>query len=333
MRSRGRKGMQPYFLKGVLACLLILLAGCQVPWNKGELNHAGLLLEDTKNDQGWGTKGYKGLLAVQEQFGNKVYYKESIKTEQDVIESINDFKDKKVNLVFGHGKIYADIFSKIAPNYPEMHFVSFNGEVTGKNVTSFHLNSYAMGFFAGMLASEMSKNEQIGIIAAKEWQPEIEGYADGAAYQNKNVVIHQVVIDSWSDTDKALHALETMTAAGADVFYPIGDSFTIPVIQEVKKKGHYAIGYVSDHSDLGQATILTSTVQNVDNLYKLAAERMEQGTLEAGNLTFDFKDGALSFGKFSPEVPDSIQQKIKKDIENYIQTGVLPNGEAAPLTQ
>jgi transcriptional activator of comK gene len=325
--------MHQYILKGVLACLFLLLAGCQTPWDKGELKHAGMLLEETKNDEGWGTKGYKGLLAVQEQFGNKVYYKESIKTEEDVLASINQFKDKKVNLVFGHGRIYADIFSKIAPDYPDMHFVSFNGDVSGKNVTSLNLNSYAMGFFAGMLASEMSKSKQIGVIAAKDWQPEVKGYVDGAAYQHKDIVVHQVVIDSWSDTEKALEALEDMISKGADVYYPTGDTFTIPVIEEVKQQGLYAIGYVSDQSDLGKATVLTSTVQNVDNLYLLAAEKMKAGELEPGNMTFDFKDGVLTFGKFSPEVPESIQRQLKKEIEEYNKTGMLPNGKKSPAIQ
>ena len=101
--------------------------------------------------------------------------------------------------------------------------------------------------------------------------------------------------------------------------------FNVPVIEKIKENGLYAIGHVSDQADLGQSTVLTSTVQHVDKLYELVAEKYSKGTLESGNLNFDFQEGVISMGAYSPLVDEEFQAEIEiKPIEEYIETGNLP---------
>ncbi|UZJ77396.1 BMP family ABC transporter substrate-binding protein [Fictibacillus sp. KU28468] len=308
------------------ACILLGLTGCQEKSSQN-LQNTGLLIQDTINDQGWGDKGYKGLLKIQDTYGNEVFYKEKIETKSQVLKAVKEFQKKKVNLVFGHGKIYADIFDQISSDFPKMHFVSFNGKVHGKNVTSIHFNSYGMGFFAGMAAAKMSRTNHLGVIAAQDWQPEINGFIEGARYQKPKIKVDKNVVHSWSDEQKAISAFRKMEASGADVFYPAGDGFTIPVIEEVKKKALYAVGYVSDQSDLGRATVLTSTVQNVEYVYGFVADKFNEGDLKSGNLQYGFKEKAISLGRFSPQVPASFEKKIKQEIDEYKKSGKLPNGK------
>lgn len=104
-----------------------------------------------------------------------------------------------------------------------------------------------------------------------------------------------------------------------------GDGYNVPVIEKLKEEGLYAIGYISDQSDLGESVVLTSTVQHVDVLYELVAEKFNEGELESGNLTFDFQDEVLSLGKFSPDVDEEFKKELNAAIENYKKTGKLPN--------
>lgn len=310
----------------MVACLLAALTGCQEK-REGNLKNAGLLVQDTINDQGWADQGYKGLIKIQDTYGNEVVYKEQMQMKAEVKQAVKEFQKDDVNLVFGHGKIYADLFSQISKDYPKMHFVSFNGDVTGENTTSIHFKSYAMGFFAGMVAAKMSHSNHLGVIAAQEWQPEIKGFAEGAHFQKKDITVETEVMHSWSDKDRAIASFKRMAANGSDVFYPTGDGYTVPVIEEVKKKALYAIGYVTDQSDLGRATVLTSTVQNVEYVYKSVAGQLDAGKLKTGNLQYGFKEKAITMGRFSPRVPYAFQKKISKDIEEYKKTGKLPNGK------
>ncbi|MDQ0255420.1 transcriptional activator of comK gene [Evansella vedderi] len=304
--------------------LILFLVGCSQPV-EGQLEKAGLLLSAPIDDKGWNAKAYQGILNIQSKFGVQVFVKEDIKTETQIIEAVDEFSRNGVNLIFGHSHLYADYFMELKDKYPEMYFVSFNGEVDGDNITSLHFEGYAMGYFAGMLSSEMTSSNKIGVIAAFEFQPEVQGFKDGALYNKDNVEVFVEYVHNWVDETRAIDLFTEMEELGVDIYYPAGDGFHVAVIKEVKKSGLYAIGYVGDQIDLGETTVLTSTVQHVEKLYEFVAESLNNGTLSTGNKYFDFEDGVISLGTFSSEVPDDIRERIEKSIEVYIATGKLPH--------
>ncbi|RDI47785.1 BMP family ABC transporter substrate-binding protein [Falsibacillus pallidus] len=307
--------------------VLFLLVSCSQDPEKGKIKKVGLLVPETVSDQVWGTKGYKGLLNIQSKFGVEVYYKEGMDSEYLVEKSVKVFHQKGVNLIFGHGNEYAAYFDKLAPKYPDIRFVSFNGDAKQKNTTSLNFKSYAMGYFGGMTAAHMSKSNQIGMIAAFEWQPEIKGFIDGAKKENKDVKVTIKYVGNWDNREKAIRLLDELTKDGTDVVYPAGDGYNIPVIEELKSRGLYAIGYVSDQSDLGETTVLTSTVQHVPKLYEIVAEKFSKGKLDSGNLYFDFNDGVISMGKYSSLVDKKFQQKVADMIDTYKKTGKLQTSD------
>jgi transcriptional activator of comK gene len=310
----------------IVVLFALIFAGCQpIPSASGRLQKVGLLVPDTVNDQVWGTKGYKGLLGIQSKFDVDVFYKEGMNSKAAVRQAVEEFQHKGVNLVFGHGSEYAEYFNELADEYPNMHFVCFNGEAKKKNVTSLNFKGNAMGFFGGMVAGHMTKTNKVGVIAAFEWQPEVNGFFEGALYENEKVDVKVRFVQHWDDVDAALKVFDEMIAEGVDVVYPAGDGFNVPVIEKAKEHGLYAIGYVSDQADLGRLTVLTSTVQHVDRLYELVAEQFQRGKLKSGNLYFDFKDGVVTLGKFSPLVDEQFRKKIEQYIERYKKTGKLPN--------
>lgn len=286
----------------------------------------GLLLENTIDEQGWNSKGYKGLLNIHTKMGIDVMFKEDVNTMAEIEDAIKQFEKEGVRLLFGHGHIFAEAFTEVAKNYPSIHFVSFNGEVEGENVTNVSFNSYSMGFFAGIVAAAMSKTENIGVIAAYPWQEEIAGFQNGAKTVNKNVKTHVEYVHSWIDEEKAKDYFYTLVSEDVDVFYPTGDGYHLSIIEEAKEAGLFVIGFVSDPSDLGSSTVLTSTLQHVDEIYEQIARQYVNGELEAGNVRFDFKDEVVSLGQFSPEIPHEIVQQIENAVDYYVETGQLPTG-------
>lgn len=317
----------PFILKhlGIFLLLLFLLAGCGQQEGTGKLSKVGLLVPETVNDQVWGTKGYNGMLKIQSKFNAEVYYKEGMNSLDLVKQAVKEFDQKGVNLVFGHGNEYAAFFNEFSDDYPNIHFVSFNGDAKRKNTTSLNFDGYAMGFFGGMVAGHMTKTNQVGVLAAYEWQPEVEGFYDGALYENKDVNVSKSYVGHWDDDVKALSLLDSMLAKRTDIIYPAGDGYNVPVIERIKENNKYAIGFVSDQSDLGESTVLTSTVQHVDKLYELVAQQYVDGKLKSGNYSYDFQDDVISLGKFSPLVDKAFISKLNADIQSYIETGKLPN--------
>jgi transcriptional activator of comK gene len=309
---------------GVILLCLFLLGACGETKSTGNIKKVGLLVPETINDQVWGTKGFNGLLKIQKKFDVDVFYKEGMNTEAVVERAVAEFDQKGINLIFGHGDEYAEYFNDISNKYPKIHFISFNGDAKNNNTTSLNFKGHAMGFFGGMVASHMSKTRNVGVIAAYEWQPEIEGFYQGALAENKNTNVSIEYVGNWDDEIKAVQLANDMMEKGIDVIYPAGDGFNIPVIERVKERGLYVIGYVSDQSDLGESTVLTSTIQQVDILYAKVAEQYNNGGLKSGNLSYDFQDNVISLGKFSPNVNKEFIQKINNQIDIYKETGKFP---------
>lgn len=305
--------------------VFLFLTACGQPDTETKLQKVGLLVPDSIEDQVWGTKGYKGLLRIQSEFGVDVFYEEGIHKDEEIIKAVKKFENEGINLIFGHGSEYAKVFSEIGDEYPDIHFVCFNSDVSGDNVTSLNFKANAMGFFGGMVAGKMSQSNNIGIIAAFEWQPEVDGFFEGVLYENPDATVYIEYTQDWNDPELANSKLEKMLANGVDIVYPAGDGFNVPIINTLKDRGLFAIGFVSDQSDLGENTVLTSTVQHVPALYELVAKRFLAGELEPGNSYFDFEDGVISMGTFSPLVSKDYQEGIMDHIKNYKETGLLPN--------
>ncbi len=302
---------------------ILLLTGCQS--SEGQLKNVGLLVPDTINDQVWGSKGYKGLLKIQSTFDTEVYYKEKMNSQEAVSKAVQEFSNQGVNLIFGHGSEYAYYFEQIHQDHPNIRFVVFNGDVNGDNLTSVNFSGHAMGFFGGMIAGGMTESNKIGVIAAHEWQPEVDGFFEGALYENSEANVSIRFTQSWDDKDIAVKMVDEMIDNGVDVVYPAGDAFNVPVIERLKEEGLYAIGYVSDQADLGKNTVLTSTVQNVVEIYESVASDYNDGNLKSGNLYYDFQEEAIEMGRYSPIVPDNLKRKVETAVSEYKETGLLPN--------
>ncbi|AIM17419.1 MULTISPECIES: BMP family ABC transporter substrate-binding protein [Neobacillus] len=309
---------------GIILLCLFLLGACGVTKPKGHLTKVGLLVPETINDQVWGTRGFEGLLRIQSKLEVDVFYKEGMNSEYAVERAVKEFEQKGVNLIFGHGSEYAEYFNHLSSKYPDIHFVSFNGDAKNPNTTSLNFKSYAMGFFGGMVAAHMSKKNKVGVLAAYEWQPEIEGFYQGALAEKNDIQVSIEYVEHWDNDMKAMQIADKMMDQGVDVIYPAGDGYNVPVIERVKERGLYVIGYVSDQSDLGESTVLTSTIQNVGKLYEIVAEQFNKGELKSGNLSFDFQDDVITLGKFSPLVKKDFVQKMKRYIQTYKETGKLP---------
>ncbi|MCM3767533.1 BMP family ABC transporter substrate-binding protein [Neobacillus niacini] len=309
---------------GMIFICVFMLAACVEKKPQGKLEKVGLLVPETVNDQVWGSKGFNGLIKIQSKFDVEVFYKEGMNSERAVNHAVKEFAQKGVNLIFGHGSEYAVYFNEISRDYPDIHFVSFNGDAKNDNTTSLNFKAHAMGFFGGMVAAHMSNNKKVGVLAAYEWQPEIEGFYQGALAENNDTYVDIQYVGNWDDKNKAIQLVDRMMANGVDVVYPAGDGFNVPVIEKVKEQGLFVIGYVSDQSDLGESTVLTSTIQEVDLLYEKIANEFNSGNLKSGNQSYDFQDDVISLGKYSPSVSKEFIGKMDKHVKLYKETGKLP---------
>lgn len=303
---------------------IILLIGCNYLENQN-VRKVGMLIESSLHNHPWEERGYDGLLAIRDQYDVDIYLKEKVKSEHEIVNAVDELVKSGVTLIFGHGNIYGRYFADIASNYPDIHFVYFNGGYYADNVTSLNFDSHAMGFFSGMIAGKMTDTKQIGILAAHEWQPEIEGFYEGVMYEDPSIVVHIYFINDWNEVDIAIDMYERMKRNQVDVVYPAGELFSDVILERVVADNNYGIGYGADQSYIDSEAILTSTIQHVDKLYMLAAEKVMNQSLDGGILFFDFQDEVISLGKYSPDIPLDFQEAVNDLIDHYKKTNLLPN--------
>lgn len=309
----------------IILGIVTALFGCVQTDEKQKIQKVAMLTEGPIEGQDWEEKGYKGLLRIKDKFDVDLVVEENIHTEEQIIETVDELAEQGVNLIFGHGSIYGKTFTDISSTYADIQFVYFNGGYYADNVTSLTFNSHAMGFFGGMVASQMTETNEVGIIAAYEWQPEIEGFFEGAKYQDSKTHVQVKYINNWDDQEVVFNLYETMKDGGVDIFYPAGDSFSRSIIERAHEDQLSVIGYVADQSNISPETVLTSTVQNVEKLYEVIATKYNDDELPGRVLSFDFEDDLIYLGTFSPDVPEDFQELLQQEVEQYKETGLLPN--------
>lgn len=309
----------------IFIVIILFLSGCTTLNSEHKFDKIGMLIESSIHDQTWGSQGYQGLMKIKEEINADVYYREEVRTEQQINQVVAEFDSKGITLIIGHSNNYGKYFDKLKDQYPHIHFLYVNGGYTGENLTSLHFNSLSMGFFAGMVAGKMTNSGNVGVIAAYDWQPEIEGFYEGVYFQNEqaNVTIHYV--HAWDKTDMALQYYEEMKNSNIDVIYPAGDSYSIPIIELAQMDRIQSIGYVNDQHAIGGNTVLTSTVQHIDKLYTHAITQLIKGEISGGVYTFGFEEDVITMGEFSNNVPNWFINKINKYIDIYEEEGLLPH--------
>ncbi len=300
-----------------------LLAGCQFT-KKEHVEKVGMLFTQEIEDEVFGTIGYKGLLEIGSQLNVDIYYRECVDSEELFLDKVKELEELGVNFIIGHGSEFVPLFNKFSDEFPTIHFVSMNGKARNQNNTNIQFDGYAMGFFGGMVASEMSKTGNLGVVAAYGWQSEVKGFIAGAKFQKPSINIHVETLNGWYKEEEAVKVVNEMIADDVDVFYPAGNNYNVPVSDEAKKNGVYAIGYLTDQMVHGEKTILTSTVQHVDQVYVEVAKQFDNGELQSGDFPVNFSEGVITMGEFSSLVPDDFQQQIQYYVKRFIQTGNLP---------
>nr|TXF85934.1 BMP family ABC transporter substrate-binding protein [Alkalicoccus halolimnae] len=305
--------------KYALIPFLALINGCS--GQQEEEPAVGMLMTYGVEDQEWNQQGYNGVMQLQEQLNADVHVKEHIDSFSEAEEAVETLEEEGVTLLFGHGAVYADIFMNIKDDYEHIHFVAFNEHVSGSNITSVQFDGYAMGYFAGMIAAEQSETGSVASIAAYPYQPEVRGFAEGAAAHGAEAALR--FTGSWVDDEEAQLLFDEVTAGGSDIVYPAGDGFHEGIIEKAREQNIFTVGYLNEDFK-EESTVLTSTIQHVEELYIQVAEAYVQGDLESGNHVYDFEDELISLAPFSPEMDEEAVRRVTEAVEYYKETGLLP---------
>jgi transcriptional activator of comK gene len=295
---------------------------------ESDVPKVALLLEGPTYDQGWNSSALESLTELQQKYHFSLEIANNLKKDQ--ISSVaQKYASNGFDLIFGHGIVFSQPFTKIAPFFPETRFVSFNGEAVHPNQTTIRYDMKPAGFIVGELAALMSKRQKVGYIVTDKptEYDQVNAFKRGVKRIDPKVKVEVAKVPDFNDVASATKAARTLIAKSVDVIYTTGDSYNLAVITEAQRANIYAIGYIADQRYMAPNHVLASLVQDVRQCYRTIMAQYIRGNLPAGKVTYGLTEGVNRLSPFGPMVPPEVQERIKRDLQTAIKQPQILEGE------
>ena len=184
------------------------------------------LMPSATNDLAFSQSMYDALVAIQEELGEEAFeftIQDSTYIVDDAAVALRDWAASgEYQLVIAHGSQYGPIVEELAAEFTEVSFAWGTRQDTFgmDNVYSYAAASDEGGYFNGVLAAHLTETGVVGLVGPIEvgdGKLYADGFANGVASVDEDIVVNIVFIGSFSDVPLATEAAETHIANGADV--------------------------------------------------------------------------------------------------------------------
>jgi len=274
------------------------------------------------NDQGWNYDALRGVQSIHDKLGWDMAYSENVAVAQQV-NVLRQYAQQGYNLIFAHGYEWGDSLTSVAKDFPNVMFAQINSTTQGDNIVGTSFRYGELGYFTGMAAGMMTKNNKIGVVAAQD-APQVTADTDlmktGALSVNPQADVKVSFVGSWDDMVKGQQVVQAQIDQGVDILIIMGNAFTPPAIKLAKAKGIKVIaGWTIEAYPLAPTTIITSGIQDIPRVYLEVARSFQAGTLK-GNTTnvFGFKEHSQFLGHWGDFVPASVRNRVQKAEDDYL---------------
>jgi basic membrane protein A len=194
-----------------------------------------------------------------------------IQAEAQREQAVRKFAQAGYSPIVVTGFSFADTLTKVAPDFPNIHFVQIDSVVNAPNVESVVYKSNDASYLAGVLAAKTSKTGKVGFVGGMDI-PLIHaffcGYKEGFMATNPQGSVFEnytgTTADAWNDPVGAGELAKADFDKGADIVYAAAGASGLGVLQAAKDAGKLSIGVDSDQNYLQPGSVLTSVLKRVD---------------------------------------------------------------------
>lgn len=265
-------------------------------------------------DKAWNQSAYEGLKMVEKELGAQIAYTERV-AQADQVEVLSDYARRNFDLIFAHGGEFDAAGKQVAAMFPKTKFVIDNGTNTGPNLADLQINHFQVAFLGGFVAGKMSKTNKVAVVAAEKFkaiEDLVAGYTQGAKHANPKTEVFVTFTGDWDNVGKGKEAALAHIAQGADVVMPILDHALVGVIDAVKEKNVYGVGYVADQLSLAPKNILTSVMENMSVAIFTMAKTVAAGQFEGTNHVIGLENPQVArLGTYNSVVPQDVRSQVE----------------------
>jgi basic membrane protein A len=314
-----------------------------------------------KGDKSFNDSAYNGLVLLAEEYNGyikddpdkvdhgselELKYLEPKSGGQDRELLLRVLAEDGYDLVIGVGFMFTDSLSKVAGDFPDVHFGIIDGFIPdlneGSNVTCLLFAEHEGSFLVGAVAGMLNDGGKVGFIGGMD-MPLIHkfhgGFYAGVMYVNpdlrkKGMLMGQYIGkdgSAFNDPKTAESIAVSMYNQGATIIYHAAGGSGNGLFKAARDKGKLAIGVDSDQgfsfatADSAEEReianhITTSMLKRVDMAVFLTAKQLiEAGGVKGGYRSFGLADGGVGYAlnEYNEDQLDDLVnelEKIKKKI-------------------
>ena len=280
--------------------LFCLILGCQKQLPEEE-KFKIILVTDVAGlgDKGFNDAGWAGVQRAVEEFGIEGSFLQSYE-QADYIPNLS-LAAEEAEVVVAMGFLMVDAMNKVAPHYPDKHFVFIDGSIPHPNVASFDFKAEEGAYLAGIVAAMTTKSGILGVVEGMDIPP-VKAYETGfrAGVMTVNrlamrkVDVLTVVVGDFNNPSKGKSLTQTLLGRGADIIFQLAGNTGLGVLEAVKEaKGEiYAIGVDIDQDPLIPGRVLTSVLKRIDIAVYNVIKDVYQGSFKGGHYWIGLAEGA-----------------------------------------
>ena len=267
------------------------------------------------------------------------YREFEITNESQREQSMLQLAKRGAALIIGVGFGHQAAMTKIATQYPKVHFSIIDAVVDLPNVQSIVFREQECCFLVGMIAALTTKTGKVGFVGGMD-TPLIRrfaaGYAEGAKFAKPGIEVFQTMTGTtataWTDPARGSELARSQFDRGADVVFAAAGATGLGVLQAAADAKKFSIGCDSNQNPLHPGSVLTSMVKRVDVATYNAMVAAKDDKWQGGTLSLGLKENGLDYAiddnnrsLITPEIKAKVDQ-AKADI---IAGKIVPTDVAA----
>jgi basic membrane protein A len=217
---------------------------------------------------------------------------------------------------------------KIAPSFPETHFIIIDSTVDPKlpNVASLTIDSVKSAYLAGLVGANLSRSGQLAFVGGQDMGVVNDwgcGFKAGVEAAKPSAKVITTYAGTFTDPKKGEQIAASMKGQGADVVFHAANQTGLGVLTGAAQNGMIGIGSDSWQGDVAKGNVPWSALKDAAAATYHVAKNTLSGKFEAGVYIYDAEKGAPLYDKRDFDALNPQLQTIVKETEAGLRDGSI----------
>ncbi len=245
-------------------------------------------------------------------------------------QTIRQVSEQGYNVVVSTYFFVEGPFTKVAPSFPNVHYVLVNDAVPEPqsnypNIRGIVYDEQEGSYVCGVVAGKMTTSNRVGFIGGSD-DPGIRrflaGYEAGLKSVKPEATLDIAFAGTFIDPDKGHEMALALYDRGDDIVMHAANKTGLGVFVAATEKGHYAIGVDVDQSSLAPSAILCSALSNPGASVYQAIKDAATGKWTGGTISFGLDDNVPASALNKSLLPAGVITAAQ-DAEAKIKSGAI----------